>query len=163
MILLVVVVTASGNVGSNPLPQGLYIAGMLLFDGMAFGIYIFAENNQRKRTAFWEKEKAKIVSLQEKNYNLDIIPAYYRNIAAIYYIYDIMSSSNASLEEIFFNEDTEYGIQHIADKLDYIINLNYESAIQNRREEAINQQMLKMNKEMLKQLVNKEKQDLISM
>ena len=114
------------------------------------------------RCQFFDEEYKKVNALLKANYDLNIIPSQYRNIASIYYIYDYMSTSNASLEETLIHEHMENGIQRIVERLDYVINLNYEIVIQNRRIEATNQQILQTNKEMLKQLENIEEQAYIA-
>lgn len=116
------------------------------------------KNDWEERCAYMRKEYEKVNALLKANYDLNIIPSQYRNIASIYYIYDYMSTSNASLEETLIHEHMENGIQRIVERLDYVINLNYEIVIQNRRIEATNQQILQTNKQMLKQLENIEEQ-----
>lgn len=120
------------------------------------------EKNWVSRCAYMRKEYEKVGALLKANYNLNIIPSQYRNIASIYYIYDYMSSSNASFEETLIHEHMENGIQRIVERLDYVITQNYEIIMQNRRLEAINQQILQSNKEMLKQLENIEEQSYIA-
>lgn len=175
LLILIVGLADGETVASESLFQGISIAGMLLLDGIAFGIYMRTENEQRKqeakikeaenlkegwkeRAAFWEKEKAKVLSLLGEYYDLNIIPSQYRNIASIYYIYDYMSTSNVSLEETLIHEHMENGIQRIVERLDYVINQNYEIIMQNRRLEVVNQQILQANQQMLKQLENIEEQ-----
>lgn len=112
LVMLIAGFVGHGTVTFKPLIQGMLIAGMLVFDGIALGIFMRAENEQRKqdtirketekwkeRVGFLEREKARLASLLEKNYDLNIIPIQYRNIASICYIYDYMSISNVSLEE----------------------------------------------------------------
>ena len=114
------------------------------------------------RFTFLQKEYEKVNALLKANYDLNIIPSQYRNIASIYYIYDYMSTSNASLEETLIHEHMENGIQRILEKLDYIIEQNYELIMQNRRIEATNQQILQTNQQMLKQLEAVEEQTYIA-
>lgn len=112
LLILIAGFIGHGTVIFKPLIQGMLIAGMLIFDGIALGIFMRAENEQKKqdtirketekwkeRVGFLEREKARLASLLEKNYDLNIIPIQYRNIASICYIYDYMSTSNVSLEE----------------------------------------------------------------
>ena len=112
LLMLIAGFIFHGKVAFKPLIQGMFIAGMLIFDGIALGIFMRVENEQRKqdtirketekwkeRVGFLEREKARLASLLEKNYDLNIIPIQYRDIASICYIYDYMSISNVSLEE----------------------------------------------------------------
>lgn len=179
LLILIAGVAGGKHIASKLLFQGMFIVGMLLFDGIAFGIYMCTENELRKqeakikevenlkesweeRAAFWEKEKAKVASLLEANYDLNIIPSRYRNIASIYYIYDYMSTSNTSLEETQIYEQMENGIQRIVERLDYVINQNDQIIMQNRRLEATNQQIVQTNKQMLKQLEDIEGREYIA-
>lgn len=81
-------------------------------------------------------EYEQVRRLLQQAYSLNVIPNQYRNLASIYYIYDYMSSSQATLEETLMHEHMENGIQRILDKLDVIISQNEELILTARRIEA---------------------------
>lgn len=83
-------------------------------------------NGANEQIAFYNSEEEKVDKLLEEAYNANLIAAPYRNLAAIYYIYDYMSTSQASLEETLLHEHIENGIQRIANRLDEIIAQNQE-------------------------------------
>ena len=73
LVMLIAVFVAYEKVPFHTLIQGIFIVGMLIFDGIALGIFMRAENEQRKqeiirketekwkeRVGFLEKEKARL-------------------------------------------------------------------------------------------------------
>lgn len=103
-----------------------------------------------------EKRIKNIDEILQKEYSLNILPNQYRNIESIYYIYDYMSSSQASLEDTLMHEHMENGIQRILAKLDDLIATNRQIIFQNRILEASNQKMISQNEKMITSLRNSE-------
>jgi hypothetical protein len=104
-------------------------------------------------------ELQNIGKLLRDAYSLNILPSQYRNLPAVYYIYDYMSTSQASLEDTLMHEHMENGIQRIMNKLDIIIAQNerrilLERSIEaNTREAAENtQRMLSKQQHMLESM-----------
>jgi hypothetical protein len=104
-------------------------------------------------------ELQNIGKLLRDAYSLNILPSQYRNLPAVYYIYDYMSTSQASLEDTLMHEHMENGIQRIMNKLDVIIAQNerrilLERSIEaNTREAAENtQRMLSKQQQMLESM-----------
>lgn len=106
-------------------------------------------NDWDRRYEFLSKEDEKVCSLLKKYYAINIIPSQYRNLESLYYIYEYMSSSQASLEDTLIHEHMENGIQRILAKLDYIISQNQEIIFQNRIMEANSQQIIDKTNAML--------------
>lgn len=113
-------------------------------------------NVWNRQAASLQKQLNKVDSLLEHGYSLNIIPSPYRNLASMYYIYDYMSSSQASFEDTLLHEHMENGIQRILSKLDTIIAQNEQVILQNRRQEAHNQQMIQRTDQMLSSLARTE-------
>lgn len=107
-----------------------------------------------------QKEYNKVNTLLTDTYNLNFIPAPYRNLASMYYIYDYMSTSQASLEDTLLHEHMENGIQRILSKLDTIIAQNEQIIFQNRRQETYNQQIIQRTNQMLASLQRTEQNTL---
>lgn len=102
-----------------------------------------------RRYSFLMLEDKKVQNLLEKYYAINIIPSPYRNLASLYYIYEYMSSSQATLEDTLFHEHMENGIQRILARLDYIIAQNRQIIFQNRIMEANSQKIISNTKSML--------------
>lgn len=130
-----------------------------------------AEENRKKQlvtlNATWNKESAslkkqynKVDTLLKNGYNLNLIPSPYRNLASLYYIYDYMSTSQASLEDTLMHEHMENGIQRILSRLDSIIAQNEQIIFQNRQLEAQNRQMIERTDRMLASLQRTEQNTL---
>jgi hypothetical protein len=90
---------------------------------------------------------------------MNILPSQYRNLPSIYYIYEYMSTSQASLEDTLIHEHMENGIQRIMDKLDVIIAQNEERILLERRIEANTRETAESTQRML----SKQQQMLESM
>lgn len=88
------------------------------------------------RCSYYRAEFAKVTEMLNTAYSLNILSSQYRNLQSVYYIYDYMSTSQATLEETLFHEHMENGIQRILEKLDTIIAQNEEIIFQNRIIEA---------------------------
>lgn len=104
---------------------------------------------KEQRVSYWQDQYSKVNTLMERNYNLNILPQPYRNLAALIYIYDYMSTSQESLQDTFLHEHLENGIQRILAKLDTIIAQNRVLIFQNRILEAKSQTMIDQNSQML--------------
>lgn len=80
-------------------------------------------------------EQSKCNRLLQQAYAMNIIPNKYRNLAAMYYIYDYMSSSRESLTSALFSRQIDEGIQQILSRLNIILQQNERIIIQQRRNE----------------------------
>lgn len=81
------------------------------------------------------------------------MPEIYRhNLAAIQYIYEYMSTSQASLEHTLLSTQIEDGIRRIEKKLDVIIQRQEETIFMLHRQEAQNESMMEQNNQMLESL-----------
>ena len=56
-------------------------------------------------------------SLLQNAYDLNLVPASYRNLASIYYIYDSLSASPISMEDVLHPEQMAQHIPYILKKL----------------------------------------------
>lgn len=65
-----------------------------------------------------KEELEKVKTLLQEAYALNILASAYRNVVSVYYIYEYMSTSQASLEETLIHEHMENGIKRIESKLD---------------------------------------------
>lgn len=92
-----------------------------------------------QRSQYLKREYSKVNNLLAEAYSFNILPNQYRHLASVYYIYDYMSSSHASLEDTLIHEHMENGIQRILKKLDTIIAQNEEIILQNRQREIADQ------------------------
>jgi hypothetical protein len=104
-------------------------------------------------------ELRNIGNLLQNAYSMNILPSQYRNLPSIYYIYEYMSTSQASLEDTLIHEHMENGIQRIMDKLDVIIAQNEERILLERRIEANTRETAESTQRML----SKQQQMLESM
>lgn len=97
-------------------------------------------------------EAQKVNALLEEAYSLNILAKPYRNLPSVYYIYEYMSTSQASLEETFLHEHMENGFQRIEKKLDIIIAQNEEIIFTNRQIEANTSKTVEQTTDMLNKL-----------
>ena len=72
-------------------------------------------------TKMYMKSRSEINSLLKKLYDMNILPSQYRTIPALHYIYEYMSTSQATFEDTLMHEHMENGIQRLERKLDQII------------------------------------------
>lgn len=84
----------------------------------------------------------------EEAYNLNIIPKTYRDIYAVSYIYDFLTSSNESLSSILMH----YNLETVKQKLDGILENQSQIIMQNAYQMAQNQKIIDQNNSMLKRL-----------
>lgn len=82
---------------------------------------------------YLDNERDKVQALLDNEYNLNLIPKYYRELAPIYYIYEYMSTSKESLTDTLLHTHIEDGIRRIEKKLDCIIEQNKEIIFGNRK------------------------------
>ena len=117
-------------------------------------------NTWSSQSASLQKEFNKVDSLLKNGYSLNIIPAPYRNLASMYYIYDYMSTSRASFEDTLMHEHMENGIQRILSKLDTIIAQNEQLIFHARQQEAHNREMRQRTDQMFASLQRTEQNTL---
>lgn len=104
------------------------------------------KNKQGIEREYWEADR-----LLTKVYNCNIIPGpFRRNIYAIYYLYDFLSTSRESLSAALLH----YDLNEIKKKLDKIIEQQEEIIIQNAILESQNSRMIEQNAAMLTNLAN---------
>lgn len=96
-----------------------------------------------------KEELEKVKTLLQEAYALNILASAYRNVVSVYYIYEYMSTSQASLEETLIHEHMENGIKRIESKLDMIIEQNEELIFSMRQVEANTERTVEQTKEML--------------
>lgn len=104
----------------------------------------------------YHKEFEEAENLLSKLYGLNIIPNQYRNLASIYYLYDYMSSSNATLEETLMHEHMENGIQRLEAKMDTMTSVLYDILEETRRISRTLPLLAKQNEQMLASLERNE-------
>ena len=89
-------------------------------------------------------------------YSMNILPSQYRNVASAIYIYDYMSSSQASLEDTLVHEHMENGIQRIQSRLNQMMrrldDVIYETRCIRDDNRANIEQVITKNNQMLKEL-----------
>lgn len=117
-------------------------------------------NLWNSQAASLQKQFNKVNSLLENGYSLNIIPAPYRNLASMYYIYDYMSTSQASFEDTLMHEHMENGIQRILSKLDTIIAQNEQIIFHVRQQEAHDREMRQRTDQMFASLQRTEQNTL---
>ena len=98
-----------------------------------------------------EIDKAK--ELLKKAYSINLIPQQFRNIYAVWFIYDYLSTSNENLSAAFLHCD----LDKIKQKLDTIIEQQEEIIISQRILMAQNEQMIEQNQQTLNMLASIER------
>ena len=73
---------------------------------------------------YYTGELRKVELLLTEAYSFNQIPMPFRNLESIIYIYDYMTTSDASLQETLYHTHMEEGIQRIVARLDKIISQN---------------------------------------
>lgn len=113
-----------------------------------------------KNRDFWQNDYKGIFDeldtvnkLLEKEYNLNIIPSTFRNITAVYYLYDFIKTSNQS----FTTALVHFDLHEIKSKLNTIIQQNQEIIIQQAYIISQNQEIIEQNQACLKRLSNLER------
>ena len=67
------------------------------------------------------EEVKKVDAILARYYALNVLPAVYHELVPVCYIYDYMSTSQASLEDALIHEHLENGFQRLEAKLDQVI------------------------------------------
>lgn len=109
---------------------------------------------------YLESEYNKVDSLLASYYSQNILASQYRNLPALIYIYDYMSTSQESFRDTLIHEHMENGIRKILDRLDTIISQNEVIIFNQHRLEAQNNKMVYQNQEMLGSLQRAEQNTL---
>jgi hypothetical protein len=90
------------------------------------------------------KEWEKVGAILKKAYSVNLIPEQYRNLYAVYYLNEYLSTSQESLRDALLHCNLHYNFEAIKQKLDAIYhqvsNLVIEQAITNARLENIQEQ-----------------------
>ncbi|MCR5796207.1 MAG: zinc ribbon domain-containing protein [Solobacterium sp.] len=112
------------------------------------------ENNQKEAArlnAMIEQVRAGIErqkKLLEDAYSLNIIPSQFRNVYAIHYIHDFMTTSSESLSNTLMH----YNLDSIKQKLDSIMEQQSRIVMQNAYQIAQNEIQIAQNRDMLRRL-----------
>lgn len=109
---------------------------------------------------YLESEYNKVNSLLTSYYGQNILASQYRNLPALIYIYDYMSTSQENFRDTLIHEHMENGIRKILDRLDTIISQNETIIFNQHRLEAQNNKMVYQNEEMLGSLQRAEQNTL---
>lgn len=96
-----------------------------------------------------ENDLTKTSDLLNAAYAINIIPAKYRNIYAVYFLYEYISTSAVSLNEALYHCD----LDEISKKLDTIIEQQQEIIMELARSNALNEQIVRQNEETLKHAI----------
>lgn len=109
-----------------------------------------------RREMGFRKEYAKVTELLKNFYNMNILPSQYRTLSSVCYIYDYMSTSQASLQDTLIHEHMENGIQRLESKLNVIIyrieNVVYETRCMRQENRQALERIIAQNSDMLGQL-----------
>ena len=73
------------------------------------------------RSRYLVDERSKADALLEHYYALNILPSQYRSLVPVCYIYEYMSTSQATLEDTLMHEHMENGFQRLERKLDQVL------------------------------------------
>ena len=106
-------------------------------------------NSWKTKDTILKRDLQNATTLLQKAYSQNLLASTYRNLASVYYIYDYMSTSTASLEETLMHEHMENGIQRILSKLDVIIDKQEEQIIATRQIESNTKTIIDQNEHML--------------
>ena len=94
------------------------------------------------------KELESVNKMLKKEYGLNIIPSNFRNITAIYYLYNFITTSNQSFTTALMHFD----LQEIKNKLDKVIQQNREIIIQQAYLISQNERIIAQNQDCLSKL-----------
>jgi len=121
----------------------------------------FKANAHNKHMQFWNDtqslikklngiydEHTKVTELLNKAYNVNIIPKQFRNLQAIYFLHDYISTSNETLSSAFLHCDLDV----IKQKLDIIIEQQEEIIIGQAILAAQNKELISRNQQALDKL-----------
>lgn len=99
-----------------------------------------------------QEEFQHIEDLLNEAYAINIIPSKFRNIYAVYFLYDFISTSTATLKEALFHCD----LDTIQQKLDTVISQQQDIIMELAHSNALNEQIVLKNDEMLKHAIRTE-------
>lgn len=107
---------------------------------------------QEERQSLYEKyqEADKILT---KMYTVNLIPQQFRNIYAIYYLYDYLSTSQSNLESAMLH----FNLEEIKAKLDKVIAQQQEIILQQSIQISQNDEMIAQNKKLIAHAIATEK------
>ena len=114
---------------------------------------ICTDNLAIKKTELENTER-----LLDKAYSINIIPFKYRNIYAIYFLYEYISTSMATLKEALYHCD----LDEISSKLDTVINQQQDTIIEIAKTNAYNQKLVKQNESILQHAIEIEKNTVLA-
>lgn len=104
------------------------------------------------RKEYLQKEYQRVTKIQNDYYSQNILAQQYRNLPALIYIYQYMSTSRADLEVVLLHTHMEEGIRRIESKLGEIIRQNEQIIFSQHIAEAQNNKLIAQNKNMLNSL-----------
>lgn len=107
-------------------------------------------NSKKDECAVVKSEYDKSEELLNNAYSLNIIPKQFRNIYAIYYLYDFITTSDTSLSTALLHCD----LNEIKQKLDTVIKQQQKIIINQAVMVAQNQTIIKQNTEKLHKLAS---------
>ena len=84
------------------------------------------------RSKYLRDESAKAGDLLERYYALNVLPSQYRSLIPVCYIYEYMSTSQATLEDTLMHEHMENGFERLEEKLDEVIAVVEEQVYETR-------------------------------
>lgn len=112
------------------------------------------QDSWQNRERFWRSEYSKVESLLQSYYSMNILPSQFRNLAAVYYLEDYLSTSQESLRDALLQRTITDGIEQILKKLDAVIDSIEFEAMQTRILAAQNQEIIQHNSKALRSLQN---------
>lgn len=118
------------------------------------------ETSWNSRCAWYKQENQKLDNLLNDFYNMNILATQYRSLSAVCYIYDYMSTSQATLEDTLVHEHMEDGIRRLEEKLDCVISKIEDVVYETRCIRQNSEQMMVQNNHMLDSLQRAEENTL---
>lgn len=94
------------------------------------------------------KEFQQAEQLLERIYSVNIVPKQFRDLYAVHYLYDFVTTSNESLTTALMN----YNLEQIKQKLDTIIEQQREIILNQAIQIAQNEKLIKQNQQQINQL-----------
>lgn len=114
----------------------------------------------KSRTLWFQQEIEKLNTLLKNFYDMNIIPVQFRNLSAVCYIYDYMSTSQESLTTALFDQRLEDGIRRLEAKLDTVISRIETVIYETRCIRQNSERMIAQNSGMLESLQRTESNTL---
>lgn len=102
----------------------------------------------KSRIAELEQELAKAKEIRQKLYDVNVIPAKYRNIGCAYFIYEFYSTSNIPLSNVFLHLD----LDKIQEQLTTLIQNQQQSILQQAIIIAQNEKIMEQNERLFQEL-----------